>query len=77
MILECKELTKWYGDTAAVAELTLNLSEGKIYGFLGENGSGKTTWMKMVASTVFTSSICQKAMWLLPSITVSVQPSLA
>lgn len=49
MILECKELTKWYGDTAAVAELTLNLSEGKIYGFLGENGSGKTTWMKMVA----------------------------
>lgn len=49
MILECKELTKWYGDTTAVAELTLNLTEGKIYGLLGENGSGKTTWMKMVA----------------------------
>lgn len=49
MILECKELTKWYGDTTAVADLTLNLAEGKIYGLLGENGSGKTTWMKMVA----------------------------
>lgn len=36
MILECKELTKWYGDTTAVAELTLNLTEGKIYGLLGK-----------------------------------------
>lgn len=52
MILECKELTKWYGDTTAVADLTLNLAEGKIYGLLGENGSGKTTWMKMVAGLV-------------------------
>lgn len=26
MILECKELTKWYGDTTAVADLTLNLA---------------------------------------------------
>ena len=30
-------------------DLTLNLDKGKIYGLLGENGSGKTTWMKMVA----------------------------
>ena len=30
MMLECKELTKWYGDTTAVADLTVNLAEGKI-----------------------------------------------
>ena len=49
MMLECRELTKWFGSKAAVADLTLNLDKGKVYGLLGENGSGKTTWMKMVA----------------------------
>jgi len=49
MMLECRELTKWFGSKAAVADLTLNLDKGKIYGLLGENGSGKTTWMKMAA----------------------------
>lgn len=49
MMLECRELTKWFGSKAAVADLTLDLERGKIYGLLGENGSGKTTWMKMVA----------------------------
>lgn len=49
MMLECRELTKWFGTKEAVAGLTLNLDKGKIYGLLGENGSGKTTWMKMVA----------------------------
>ena len=49
MMLECRELTKWFGAKEAVADLTLNLDKGKIYGLLGENGSGKTTWMKMVA----------------------------
>lgn len=49
MMLECRQLTKWFGSKAAVADLTLNLEKGKIYGLLGENGSGKTTWMKMVA----------------------------
>ena len=49
MMLECRELTKWFGSKEAVADLTLNLDKGKVYGLLGENGSGKTTWMKMVA----------------------------
>lgn len=48
-MLECRELTKWFGAKEAVADLTLRLDGGKIYGLLGENGSGKTTWMKMVA----------------------------
>lgn len=49
MMLECRELTKWFGSKEAVSDLTLNLDKGRIYGLLGENGSGKTTWMKMVA----------------------------
>lgn len=49
MILECNNLIKRFGGLKAVTDLTLGLEEGKIYGLLGENGSGKTTWMKMVA----------------------------
>ena len=49
MILECRNLTKTYRGKRAVSNLNVRLEEGKIYGLLGENGSGKTTWMKMMA----------------------------
>lgn len=52
MLLECKELKKSYGKKPAVRNITLSLESGKIYGLLGPNGSGKTTWMKMVAGLV-------------------------
>ena len=49
MILECRGLNKTFISKKAVIDFNLNITEGKIYGLLGENGSGKTTWMKMVA----------------------------
>ncbi len=49
MILECRNLNKAFLNKKAVIDFNLRLQEGKIYGLLGENGSGKTTWMKMVA----------------------------
>lgn len=49
MILECRELTVQYGVKTVLSNFTLHLERGKIYGLLGENGSGKTTWMKTVA----------------------------
>lgn len=49
MILECRNLNKTFLNKKAVIDFNLRLQEGKIYGLLGENGSGKTTWMKMVA----------------------------
>ena len=52
MLLECSGLKKSYGRKLAVRDMTLNLEQGKIYGLLGPNGSGKTTWMKMVAGLV-------------------------
>lgn len=52
MILECRNLTKLYRGKRAVSNLTLSLEEGRIYGLLGENGSGKTTWMKMTAGLI-------------------------
>lgn len=41
-------LTKNYGDIPAVSELNLHVPRGAIYGFLGRNGAGKSTTIKMV-----------------------------
>lgn len=47
-ILRTKNLTKLYGDFAAVEDLNLEVPEGSIFAFLGPNGAGKTTTIKMV-----------------------------
>lgn len=49
MILESREVTKKYGSKTAVNQVSLQLEPGLVYAMLGPNGSGKTTWMKMVA----------------------------
>lgn len=49
VILETKNLTKNYGSTIGLSNLTLSLEGGKIIGLLGSNGSGKTTLIKMIA----------------------------
>src|ERR1700722_14985919 len=41
-------LTKRYGDTAAVRDLTFDVQPGVVTGFLGPNGSGKSTTMRMI-----------------------------
>ncbi|MFC2153148.1 ABC transporter ATP-binding protein [Actinomycetota bacterium] len=46
--LEVESLTKRYGDTTVVDELTFTVQPGRITGFLGPNGSGKSTTMKML-----------------------------
>ena len=52
MILESREVTKNYGNKTAVNGVSLTLEPGLVYAMLGPNGSGKTTWMKMVAGLV-------------------------
>ena len=52
MILESNEATKKYGGKTAVDHVSLKLESGLVYAMLGPNGSGKTTWMKMVAGLV-------------------------
>lgn len=56
IILATKRLTKKYGDTAVVEEVSLNVKKGRIYGLLGRNGAGKTTIMKMVLGLISISS---------------------
>lgn len=47
-ILECKNLTKRYGNRIALDQIDLSLGRGKIIGILGPNGSGKTTLIKLL-----------------------------
>jgi ABC-2 type transport system ATP-binding protein len=46
-ILECAGLTKRFGHTAALDNVTFSLEAGRIVGLLGPNGSGKTTLIKL------------------------------
>lgn len=47
-LLHCQDLTKKYGGLTALENLNLNVTSGKIIGLLGPNGSGKTTFIKLV-----------------------------
>ncbi len=46
--IEIREVTKTFGSHAAVDDLSLDVPEGSIYGFIGPNGSGKTTTLRMI-----------------------------
>ena len=47
-MLNIKNLTKTYGEKKAVDDLTLHIAPGEIYGFIGHNGAGKTTFLRLV-----------------------------
>jgi len=49
-VIETRNLTKRYGDLIAVNSINLKLDQGDVFGFIGPNGSGKTTTMKMIAT---------------------------
>jgi len=46
--LEIRDVTKQFGTVVAVNRLSLTVPEGSIYGFIGPNGSGKTTTIRMI-----------------------------
>ena len=51
-VIDTRELRKRFGSTLAVADLSLSVSAGEIFGFLGPNGAGKTTSVKMLLGLV-------------------------
>lgn len=48
LVIEVEDLTKMFGEFCAVDAITFNVKKGEIFGFLGANGAGKTTAMKML-----------------------------
>lgn len=47
-ILEIKNVSKYYGKTKVVDNVSFDVKKGEIFGFLGPNGAGKTTTIKMI-----------------------------
>ncbi|HET6964254.1 MAG TPA: ABC transporter ATP-binding protein [Acidimicrobiales bacterium] len=47
-VIEARHLTKRYGHTRAVDDLSFDVKPGMVTGFLGPNGAGKTTTMRMI-----------------------------
>jgi ABC-2 type transport system ATP-binding protein len=47
--IQLRNVTKRFGRTTAVSDLTLQVSAGELFAFLGPNGAGKTTTIKMIA----------------------------
>src|SRR3954467_11759212 len=55
-VIRTRGLTKRYGELRAVDGVDLDVSEGDVYGFLGANGSGKTTTVRMLLGLVLPTS---------------------
>jgi len=51
-ILEVQDLSKSFGRKRVLKNFNLNLKKGKIYGLLGMNGTGKTTFVRMIMGII-------------------------
>jgi len=52
-VIVCKGLTKRFGDFTAVNNISFDVAKGEIFGFLGANGAGKTTAMRILCGLSF------------------------
>lgn len=55
-MIHVEHLTKYYGDFAAVRDVSFDVKEGQIVGFLGPNGAGKSTTMRILAGYLSATS---------------------
>ena len=55
-MIEVKNVSKKYGNFYAVRNVSFNVRDGEIVGFLGRNGAGKTTTMNMITGFIEPSS---------------------
>lgn len=52
MVLQTHNLSKRYGSQWALKDVNINVEKGDIYGFVGENGSGKTTVIRLICGLI-------------------------
>lgn len=55
-MIDTENLTKKFGTLTAVDDVTLHVDEGEVFGFLGPNGSGKTTTVRMLCCLISKTS---------------------
>ena len=64
--IDTNNLQKTYGDKTAVADLTIQVQRGEVFGFLGPNGAGKSTAVKMLLGLVIPSDGTAKVLGMSP-----------
>ncbi len=52
-LLEAKQLSKSFGARKVIRSLSLGVMRGDVYGFLGQNGQGKTTTIRLITCLIF------------------------
>lgn len=55
-IIEVSNLTKYYGKSRGIVEVSFGVEEGEIFGFIGPNGAGKSTTIRLLLSLIHPSS---------------------
>ncbi|GAB3505917.1 ABC transporter ATP-binding protein [Emticicia fontis] len=51
-IISTRDISKYFGNTAAIDHISIHVNEGEVYGFLGLNGAGKTTLIRMLLGMI-------------------------
>jgi len=55
-IIELNNLTKYYGKSRGIIDVSFSQEEGEIFGFIGPNGAGKTTTIRLLLSLIYPTS---------------------
>lgn len=55
-VTQSRNLTKYYNEFCALNQVNISVKRGEIYGLVGDNGAGKTTFLKLLAGQIFPSS---------------------
>ncbi len=55
-MIEVQGLTKRYGETVAISDVSFQVARGEVVGFLGPNGAGKSTTMRIIAGSLGASA---------------------
>jgi ABC-type multidrug transport system ATPase subunit len=55
-VIQVNDLSKYFGNLKAVDHLSFSVNEGEVFGFLGQNGSGKSTTIRMLLSLIHPTS---------------------
>ncbi len=55
-IIETHHLTKYYGKSRGIVDVSISVEEGEIFGFIGPNGAGKSTTIRLLLSLIFPTS---------------------
>ncbi len=55
-VIEVNKLTKYYGKSRGILDVSFKVEEGEIFGFIGPNGAGKSTTIRLLLSLIYPSS---------------------